>query len=430
MVLAIFVGLLLILFMLGVAVPYALLATAFVGLVYSSKTGFEPIILMTVTQKFASGLNSFTLLAIPFFLLAGKLMNEGSITDRIFKLCNALVGWIPGGLAHANVLASVIFAGMSGSAVADAAGLGTIEIKAMEDQGFDVEFAAGITAASSTIGPIIPPSIPLIMYGVAGGTSIAGLLMGGVIPGVVCAVALSLMCVFFSIKRGYPRRKFPSGKEFWTLFKKGFLSLLTPVILIGGILSGIFTATEAASVASVYAIILTMIIYREVGIKELVNVCKSTCRETAAIMLVVASSVVYGYIITRMKVPAMMLQFFLNISSSRAVFLIWINIFLLFVGCFMDCNAAIMILTPILLPAATQFGIDPIHFGLIMVFNLMLGLLTPPVGMCLYATARTAGITFDRQLKGTAPFYIPMFLTLIVITYIPQIVLWLPSLMK
>ena len=275
MLAAIFVGLLLILFMLGVSIPYALAITGIVGMYATG--GFGVLQMQTMVQKMVNGVNGFSLMAIPFFLIAGKLMNVGSITRRIFDFCNGLVGWIPGGLGHANVLASVVFAGMSGSAVADAAGLGTIEIKAMEEQGFDTDFSAAVTAASSTIGPIIPPSIPLIMYGVSASVSISSLLMGGVLPGVLCAITLSIMIAIISIRRKYPRRHFPSAKELWHLFSRAFLSLLTPVILIGGIMGGIFTATEAASVASLYAIILTMVIYREAKMKDLYTVIKGSC---------------------------------------------------------------------------------------------------------------------------------------------------------
>ena len=423
MIIAIFVGLLLILFLMGVAVPYALIATSVVGMIYSG--GFGPVQMGTMAQKMTAGVNSFTLLAIPFFLLAGKMMNVGSITKRIFNFCNALVGWIPGGLGQVNILASVVFAGMSGSAVADAAGLGTIEIKAMKDEGFDTEFAAGITAASSTIGPIIPPSIPLIMFGCAASVSISDLLVGGIVPGVVCAIALCIMVAIISVKRRYPRRGFPSLRELWTLFKSSFLALMTPVILIGGILSGVFTATEAAAVASLYAMFLVCVVYREVGLKDLPQIFKEVCREASAIMLVVAASTLYGYMLTKFMIPKMALEFFLSVSSNKYVFLLMINLFLLFVGCFMESNAAILILAPILVPAATSFNIHPVHFGLIMVFNLMIGLLTPPVGMCLYATARVAGLSFEEQLRGTAIFYIPLIITLIVITMVPQVTLFL-----
>ncbi len=423
MIVAIFVGLLLILFLLGVAVPYSLIITSVAGMFYAGN--FGSVQMGTMAQKLVAGVNSFTLLAIPFFLLAGKLMNKGSITQRIFNFCNALVGWIPGGLGQVNILCSVVFAGMSGSAVADAAGLGTIEIAAMDNEGFDRDFSAGITAASSTLGPIIPPSIPLIMFGCAVSCSISKLLIGGVVPGIVCAIALGIMVAVISIKRKYPRRPFPKGKELWRLFKRAFLSLMTPVILIGGILSGVFTATEAASVASLYAIILVCFIYREVNFKGLIGVLEEVCRESAAIMLVVAASTLYGYMMTKFMIPKIVLEFFLKISSNQYVFLLMINIFLIFVGCFMESNAAILILAPILVPAANQFGINTIHFGLVMVFNLMIGLLTPPVGMCLYATSRVSGLSFEKTIKGTAPFYIPLVATLIIITYVPWVVLCL-----
>ena len=396
MLLAIFVGLLLILFLIGVAVPYALGITAVVGMLYSGSFGVTEM--GTVAMRMATGVNSFTLLAIPFFLLAGKLMNVGSITQRIFNFCNA-----------------------------DAAGLGTIEIKAMEDEGFDTEFSAGITAASSTIGPIIPPSIPLIMFGCAGSVSISSLLIGGIVPGVTCAICLGIMVAVMSIRRKYPRRGFPTVKELCGQFKHSFMALLTPVILIGGILGGVFTATEAAAVASLYALVLTGVIYREISLRDLISTGLEVCRETAAIMLVVAASTIYGYMLTKFMIPTMVLDFFLSISSNKYVFLLLVNIFLLFVGCFMESNAAILILTPILLPAATAFGIDPVHFGLIVVFNLMIGLLTPPVGMCLYAVARVSKLSFERTIRGVAPFYLPLTVTLIAITLIPQLTLCLVS---
>ncbi len=417
MLIAIYVGLVMILFLMGFAVPYALGISAVVGMIYSGSFGF--VQMQTMVTKMATGVNSFTLLAIPLFLLSGKLMNVGSITERIFKFCNALVGWIPGGLGQVNILASVVFAGMSGSAVADAAGLGTIEIRAMRNEGFDAPFSAGITAASSTIGPIIPPSIPLIVFGCVGSVSISKLLVGGIIPGIVCAICLGIMVAIISNRRHYPRRGFPTVSELFKLACSSFLALLTPVILIGGILTGIFTATEAAAVASAYALCLTVFIYRELGLKDIVRVVREVCVETASIMLVVSASTLYGYMITKCQIPQMVLDLFLFISDNKAVFLLLINLFLLFVGCFMETNAAIMILTPILLPAAVTFGVDPVHFGLIMVFNLMIGLLTPPVGMCLYATARVANISFEETVKGTAPFYIPLIVTLIAITAFP-----------
>lgn len=427
MIIVLFLGLLIAFFFIGVPVPYAIGLTSLV--VMGTTSGPSGIQFGTIAQKMVAGTNNFTLLAIPFFLLAGKMMNTGSITDKIFRFCNGLVGWIPGGLGHTNVLASVVFAGMSGSAVADAAGLGTIEIRAMVDEGFDVDFSAAITAASSTIGPIIPPSIPLVMYGVAGGVSIASLLIGGVLPGLLMAICLSLMVAYFAIKRGYPKRGLPTLKELWQLFKLAFWPLLTPVILIGGILGGIFTPTEAAAVASLYAFILTFFIYREINIKDFIAICRETIRETASILIIVAASSLYGFLLIKTNIPMKLMDLIFSFSHNKYVILMLINLFLLVVGCFMETNSAIIILTPIMLPLAAQLGINPIHLGLVMVLNLMIGLLTPPVGMCLYATAGVAKISFDRMVKAVLPFYIPLFIALMLITYIPDIVLWLPSLM-
>ena len=300
MIIAVFLGGLVLLFLLGFGAPYAIGLVSLLVLIMTRGIGNIPLDMMATKLAFSA--NNFTLLAIPFFLLAGKLMNTGSITTRIFRFCNTLIGWIPGGLGHANVLASIVFAGMSGSAVADAAGLGTIEIRAMENEGFDREFAAAVTAASSTIGPIIPPSIPLIVFGVsAGGVSIAKLLIGGVVPGVLVGISLSIMVFFFAVKRRYPKSKFPNGKKIWEDFRHAFFPLLTPVILIGGILSGVFTPTEGAAVASLYAFILTMIVYRETTWKDFLLILRDTAKESASIMFIVCASSLYGYLLTRTR---------------------------------------------------------------------------------------------------------------------------------
>lgn len=418
---------LILLFVIGFPAIYAI---GIISLVILSilNHGFFNIPFGMLAQKMVWGVNNFTLLAIPFFLLAGKLMNIGSITKKIFTFCNALVGWIPGGLAHANILASIVFAGMSGSAVADAAGLGTIEIRAMEDEGYDTDFAAAVTAASSTIGPIIPPSIPLIMFGVAGNVSITKLLIAGIIPGLIMGVAIGLLVVLFAIKRNYPRKHFPRISEIFSLFKQAFFPLLTPIILIGGILGGIFTPTEAAAVASLYAFILTFFVYKEMSLGDFFKVCLEVIRETSQILCIVAISTLYGYLLVKTNIPNKLMDLIISVSNNQAIFLIYINIFLLIVGCFMDANAAIIILTPIILPIAIKMGVSPVHLGIVVVLNLMIGLLTPPVGMCLYATSRVAKISFDSLLKAVVPFYIPLFLTLLLITYVPQIVLFLPNL--
>lgn len=425
MIIAVFLIGLVALFLLGFGAPYAIgLVSIAVLIITRGEIPFD-----VVATKIAFSANNFTLLAIPFFLLAGKLMNTGSITKRIFKFCNTLVGWIPGGLGHANVLASIVFAGMSGSAVADAAGLGTIEIEAMTNEGFDKDFSAAITAASSTIGPIIPPSIPLIVFGVsAGSVSIAKLLIGGILPGLLVGATLCIMVYYFSVKRHYPKRHFPTLNEIWTDFKLAFFPLLTPIILIGGIMSGVFTPTEGAAVASLYAFVLTMVVYREVTWKEFFCVLRDVGKETASIMFIVCASSLYGYLLTRTQLPTLFMNLIFEVTHNKIIILLLLNVFFLIIGCFMETNAALIILVPILAPLATTLGIDLLHLGVMIVLNLMIGLLTPPVGMCLYATAKVAGISLDRMIKATAPFYIPLLISLLLVTFVPGIVTFLPNL--
>lgn len=426
MILTIFLGVLVLLFILGFSVPYAIGLTSLVVLIF--QRGITEIPFGIISQRMVYGINNFTLLAIPFFLLAGKLMNTGSITKKIFKFANTLVGYLPGGLGHANIVASIIFAGMSGSAVADAAGLGTIEIEAMQDQGFDKEFSAAVTAASSTIGPIIPPSIPLIMYGVMGDVSIAALLLAGIVPGLLMGGAMMVLVAYYSIKRNYPKIPFPKWKEIWHDFKDAFWPLLTPVILIGGILSGIFTPTEASAVAVVYSFILTVFVYKELSVRDLINIFMETIKETAVILFIVAASSLYGYLLVKTQMPQYFMEKLFAVSQNPVIILLLINVFLLVIGCFMETNAAIIILTPMMIPLAAKLGIDPVHLGMVMVLNLMIGLLTPPIGMCLYAVARVAKLSLDKMVRAVAPFYIPLIVVLLLITLFPQIVLILPSL--
>ncbi|MCD8169927.1 MAG: TRAP transporter large permease, partial [Clostridiales bacterium] len=364
----------------------------------------------------------------PFFLLAGKLMNTGGITTKIFKFANELVGWIPGGLGIANIFASIIFAGMSGSAVADAAGLGTIEIKAMEDAGFDTPFSAAVTAASSTVGPVIPPSVPLIMFGVMGGTSIASLLVAGIIPGILMGISMTILVMFIAHRRNYPRNNKVDIGRTWASFKEAFWPLLTPVILIGGMLSGIFTPTEAAVVAAIYALLLTSIFYRSLDLPGFMKICPDTVKDSSMILVIVGASSLYGYLLIKSQIPTYLMNKVFTFSQNPVVILFLINLFLLIIGCFMECNAAIMILTPILVPMCQAVGIDSVHLGVIMVLNLMIGLLTPPIGMCLFTTARVANITLDKMIKEVMPFYIPLVIVLLMVTYIPDLVLFLPRL--
>ena len=382
-------------------------------------------VLLSVPQRLATSADSFPLLAAPFFIFMGNLLNTAGVTRRIFFFANALVGHIKGGLAHANIVASMIFAGMSGSAVADAGGLGAVEIAAMKEGGYDVDFAAGITAASAIIGPIIPPSLPMVIYGVLANTSVGGLFIGGIIPGLMLAGILMITVYIYAVKRNYPKSKFPTLPDFLQVTKDAFFAILAPLILLGGIFSGIFTPTEAAIVASLYALILGLF-YGELKLKQLPTIILNTVETSGVVMALVMTASLFGWVIARAQVPQMMSQFLINISSNPTVILLLINAFLLFVGCFMEAIAAQMILVPILLPVVLNLGINPIHFGLIVVLNLMIGTLTPPIGVVLFVTAKVADISFERVTKATFPFLVPLFIVLLLISLFPDIVIFLP----
>jgi tripartite ATP-independent transporter DctM subunit len=382
---------------------------------------------LVVVHRMVAGVDSFPLLAIPFFIMAGSLMNSGGITERIYDFALALVGWLKGGLGHVNVVGSVIFAGMSGTAVADAGGLGNIEIKAMRDHGYDVDFAVGITGASSTIGPIIPPSLPMVIYGVMANASIGQLFAAGLIPGLVMAASMMVMVTWYAHVRGFQRDATFALDRLWYTFRRAFLPLMTPVLLIGGMTTGVFTPTEAAIAATAYALILGMFVYRTLSWRGLIKVSMETTETTAIILLIVAGASIFGYLITITKVTDNVAELVLSITTQPWAILLLVNIFLLVVGCFMETIAAITILVPVLLPLMERIGVDPVHFGVIMVLNLMIGLLTPPVGMVLYILARVANISFERTTRACAPFLIPLVVTLGIVTYWPEMVLWLPT---
>jgi len=383
---------------------------------------------LVVVHRMVNGVDSFPLLAIPFFILAGNLMNTGGITYRIFEFAKALVGWLRGGLGHVNIGASVIFAGMSGAAVADAGGLGTIEIKAMRDAGYDLEFSVGVTAASSTIGPIIPPSLPIVIYGVMASASVGQLFAAGLIPGLLMAVALMAMVAWYAHRRGYPRDARFSITRLWRAFCGAFLSLMTPVIIVGGIITGVFTPTEAAIAAVAYALILGIFVYRTLNLNRLLRVSMETIETTAIILLIVAGASIFAWILTSNRVTEQFAGMLLSFTDNKVVILLIVTLILLVVGCFMETIAAITILVPVLLPIVTQVGVDPVHFGVVMVLNLMIGLLTPPVGMVLYVLSRVGKLPFERCVAATAPFLIPLVAVLLLITFVPGMTLWLPTL--
>lgn len=417
-------GTLALLLIIGLPVALSLAGASLAFLYFES-----PIPAIVVMHRMINGVDSFPLLAVPFFILAGNLMNHGGITDRIFDFAKALVGWMRGGLGHVNIGASVLFAGMSGAAVADAGGLGTIEIKAMKEGGYDPDFALGITAASSTIGPLIPPSLPLVVYGVVSSTSIGQLFAAGLIPGLLMAVALMVMVGWYAHVRGYGRDTKFAWRVLGYTFKRAFLSLLTPIIIVGGILAGLFTPTEAAIAACAYALVLGGVIYRNLAWKKIKEISLDTIETTAIVMFIVAAASIFSWILTSSRVTEMVAEAILGQTQNVVLVLLLINLVLLVVGFFMEPVAAITILTPVLLPVVTVLGVDPVHFGIMMVLNLMLGLLTPPVGMVLYVLARVADIKFESAVKATAPFLIPLGIVLLLVTYVPALSMWLPELL-
>jgi tripartite ATP-independent transporter DctM subunit len=381
-----------------------------------------------VPQKIAQAANSFPLLAAPLFILMGNIMNSSGVTDRIFAFATACVGWLRGGLCHANILASVIFAGMSGSAVADAGGVGTLEIKAMRDEGYDPETAAAITAASATIGPIIPPSLPMVVYGVSADVSIGGLFLAGIIPGLLMAGSLMLMVAELARRRNMPRHPFPGLGDVWRAYKRAHWALMTPVILFGGMIGGWFTPTEAAGVATVYALILGLFVYRDFRLSDLPGLIADTVETTGVVLALVMTAAALAWCLSISRVPQTVGPMIVDWVGNPLMFLLAVNILLLVVGCFMEALAAMLILIPILTPAAAQFGIDPIQFGLIFVLNLMIGTITPPVGVVLFVTAKVANISFEAMSRAILPWLIPLLAVLVAITLWPPLTTFLPKL--
>ena len=415
-------GGLLVLFALSVPIAVGLVG---VGLGYLwVGDRIDPLI---AAQRVATGIDNFALTAIPFFLLAAELMNRTGITDRIFHLANCLLGRVPGGLGYVNVGASMLFASMSGSAVADAVGLGRIEIKAMTKAGYDRDFSAAVTAASTTIAPILPPSISLIIFGVTSGASIGGLFLGGILPGIL--MGLSLMVVIYLHVR---RRKYPPGpkippRELLCAFAGAFWPLMMPVIIVGGIWSGIFTPTEAGACAVLYALLLG-IGYGTLKLRDVVGTLYESALASANILFIIAASAIIAWLLTMEQVPLHLAAAILDLSPNPYVFLLFLNVLLLVLGCFMAAAPVIIMVTPIILPATTAMGLDPIHVGVVMVLNLMIGLITPPVGLCLFAVAEVANISPVRLMRALVPFFVPLLLSLLAITLMPGLVLAVPRL--
>jgi tripartite ATP-independent transporter DctM subunit len=425
-ILLVFFFLLILLLMLGIPVGFSIGLTSIVAVVL--RWGYGALSFGLTAQQLVYGINNFPIMAVPLFLLAGALMNESGLTDRLFRFAQSIVGHIRGGLAHVNVLASLIFSGMSGAAAADAAGLGQIEIKAMEEAGYDKDFSCAVTAASATIGPVVPPSVPLVLYGVLANVSVSKLFIAGIVPGLLMAASMMALCAVYAARRNYPKgERFRLGRV-WSSFLAGFYPLMTPVIIIGGIWSGIFTPTEAAGVAALYSGFLAVTVYRTMGWAVLVRTFRSVARESAVIMFILACAQIYSNALTRTQVPMFVTEAVLAVSENPLVVILLLNAVLFVCGCFMSTAETITLLTPVIAPLLIKFGIDPIHFGQIMVLNLMIGQLTPPFGIVLYVVMRVGQIPFDRLVKACLPFYIPLGVVLALIILFPSLVTFLPSL--
>ncbi|WP_193143297.1 MULTISPECIES: TRAP transporter large permease [unclassified Meridianimarinicoccus] len=423
MILAI-VGILWLVFVL-IGVPIGV-AMIFVSMGYFYYTGMGISFAM---QRMTDGLNSFPLLAVPLFILAAGVLNSAGITNHLFGFARSLVGHITGGLGHVNVLASLFFSGMSGSALADAGGLGKMEIEAMREAGYDDDFAGAVTAASSMIGPLVPPSITMVLYGVIANVSIGKLFLGGIIPGVMCAAALMVMVWFIARKRNYPTDTRSSAGEVGTLFVKSLPALMTPVVIVGGIFSGLFSPTEAAAITVLYAILIDLVFYRELTFRKLWDAIYETTTTSASIATIVAGVGLLSFIMAREQAPQQIATFFLSIADSPITFLIAVNVMIFFLGCFIEALVILLVVVPILVPVAMGFGIDPVHFGIITVLNLMISILTPPMGMALFVVAQVGGIPYQRLAKAILPWLIPPFVVLILVCAFPILSTGLPSLM-
>ena len=387
-------------------------------------TGMKPIV---VLQRITQAANSFTMIAAPFFILMGNLMNTGGVTRKLFRFANTLVGSVPGGMGHANILCSAMFAGMSGTAVADAGGLGNIEIEAMRDLGYDDDFSCAVTAASSVLGPIIPPSLPMVILAVTVGASIGRCFVGGILPGVLMAVAMGALVSYYSRKRHYPRNPKPTARIIWVAFKEAIWALLSPIILFVSIYTGIVTTTEAAIIAALYSMIVGLYAYKDLRWRDIPQIMLATCETTGVVLAIVMTANIFGYSLSVAQIPQK-ISLLLTSISNKVVFLLVINLFLLFVGCFMEGTAAILILSPILIPAMVSMGVSETQACLIMILNLMIGVVTPPVGVVLYVTSNVAKVSASRVIKATTPFLIPLFIVLMIVTFVPFVTNWLPNL--
>jgi tripartite ATP-independent transporter DctM subunit len=383
-----------------------------------------------MVQRIFTGIDLFPLMAVPLFILTGELMNTGGVIDSLIKFADSLVGYIRGGLAHSYVVASMFLSGITGSGVADASALGSVNIPLMEKSGYDKDFACGLTAAAAVIGPVIPPSIPAVVYAMAAqNVSVSALLISGVIPGGLIGIGLMIVIYILSVKRNYPKRA--GGLDWRGLFqttKRASLALLAILIILGGILSGVFTATEAAGIAALYALVVGLFVTHDLKLSDLPRVFVNTGVISGTVLLVVATANIFAWILATQQVPQIVAKFIMSISPSPWLFMLWVNLFLLVVGCLMETVAAMVILVPILAPIAVMLGFNSIHFGFIFVYNLAIGLVTPPLGLALFVTAGIGRISLERITKAALPFLVVEIVLLVVFSYFPSITLFLPDL--
>lgn len=417
MTVAILFGTMFLLMFIGVPIALSLGLASLVTMVFATNSSPSVII-----QKAFTSLDSFPLMAIPFFILAGVLMSHGGISKRLLNLSTAMIGFISGGLAMVTVLASMFFAAISGSGPATVAAIGSFMIPSMKEQKYNGGFAAAITASAGSIGVLIPPSIPFVMYGVVGTVSIGSMFLAGIIPGLILGIALMISSYITAKKNGYEGTgEVPSFKDVLKAVNEAKLALLIPVIILGGIYGGFFSPTESAAVASVYALIIGVFVYKELDWKSVYESFSSAALTNAATVIIIGFSISFAYLMTRERIPVIVADFIVSISDSPIVIILVINLFLLVVGMFIDTISAIVILTPILLPVVTTIGIDPIHFGVILVMNLAIGFVTPPLGVNLFVASTVGKVPFESIVKAMMPILITMLLALLIVIYFPPL---------
>ena len=407
--------------LIGVPIAFVLGLTPLVAMMTQGET---PLIL--AAQRIFTGIDSPILMAVPFFILAGNIMSAGGMTGRLLAFCNILVGWLRGGLAYINVVISMIFAGITGAAVADTSAVGSILIPAMKKEGYDTDFAAAVTATSSTIGPIIPPSIPFIIYGVLAEVSIASLFLAGFVPGVLLGLFQMGVVGYYSRKRQYPKGRLPSLKESLKGVGDAVLVLMLPIIILGGILSGIFTPTESACIASFYALFISFFVYRDIRVRDLPRILINTGATSSLVMLVISMASIFSWILAAEEVPQLVTEIVLKATANKYLILLFLNAILLIVGTFMETGASLIILTPVLLPLMVQIGVDPLHFGVILVLNLVIGLTTPPVGVCLFIACSIGRTSLERLSRAILPFLLASIVVLLICTYWESLIMAIP----